>query len=118
MTALGLCAVLHGVPEEPRASLPLSATASATTPDPQPHGPHNPHDPHHPHDTAACAADAFARTAAQAAEDLPLGAMAPAVLVAVSLVIGRPLARPYTLRRRRGARTGRAALVRTSRWRI
>ncbi|MFF6780708.1 hypothetical protein [Streptomyces sp. NPDC012510] len=56
------------------------------------------------------------RTAAQPAENLALGAMA-VVLLAVSTVVGRPLVRRER-RRRRSARTGRAALVRTSRWRI
>ncbi|MDN0199940.1 hypothetical protein [Streptomyces sp. S.PNR 29] len=57
------------------------------------------------------------RAGAQSVEDLALGAMAVVVLIAVSLVLGRPLVRQESRRRRR-ARTGRVALVRTSRWRI
>ncbi|WP_229914454.1 hypothetical protein [Streptomyces capitiformicae] len=57
------------------------------------------------------------RTAAESSEDLPLGALAVVVLLAVSLSLGRPLVR-HERRRRRSARTGRMALVRTSRWRI
>ncbi|WP_248512262.1 hypothetical protein [Streptomyces sp. D2-8] len=57
------------------------------------------------------------RAATQSVEKLPLGAMAVVVLDAASAVVGRPLARPG-LRRRRSTRTGRVALVRTSRWRI
>ncbi|MDX3525933.1 hypothetical protein P1P75_05660 [Streptomyces sp. ID05-39B] len=57
------------------------------------------------------------RTTAQSAEELPLVAMAVVVLVAVTLVVGSPLAR-REVRRRHGTRTGRMALVHTSRWRI
>ncbi|WP_244207115.1 hypothetical protein [Streptomyces swartbergensis] len=57
------------------------------------------------------------RTAAQPVDELPVGALAVVVLVAVSSTVGRPLVR-HAHRRRRGARTGRVELVRTSRWRI
>ncbi|WP_344009596.1 hypothetical protein [Streptomyces thermospinosisporus] len=61
--------------------------------------------------------DVVIRTAAQSIEDLPLAALAVVVLVATSVAAGRPLVR-HESRRRRSARTGRVALVRTSRWRI
>ncbi|MDF3141197.1 MULTISPECIES: hypothetical protein [unclassified Streptomyces] len=112
--ALVLCAVLHGLSEETDASVPVSAAASARAAGGDPHGPHV------PHGAEDCAADVIIRTASASSEDLSLGAMvlvALVVLVAVSVAVGRPLVRPET-RRRRSARTGRVALVRTSRWRI
>jgi hypothetical protein len=108
--ALALCAVLHGVPEETHESVPVPAAFSAMATDNDPHGPHA------PHGTEACAADVIVRTAAQPAEELAVSAMA-VVLLAVFVVIGRPLVRRER-RRRRSARTGRVALARTSRWRI
>ncbi|MFI7407413.1 hypothetical protein ACIBU0_01855 [Streptomyces sp. NPDC049627] len=109
--ALILCAVMHGLPEKAHASVPVPAGVSATVTDEDPHG-------HHvPHGIEDCSADAMVRTAARAGEDLPLGVPAVVVLVAVFLSVGRPLVR-HASRRRRSARTGRAALVRTSRWRI
>ncbi|ELS58522.1 hypothetical protein [Streptomyces viridochromogenes] len=107
--ALVLCAVLHGVPEEKHASVPTASSVMAM--DGEPHG------PHHHHEAEDCAADAIVRTAAQSTEDLPLAALAVALLVAVSVAMGRPLVR-HEAHRRRNARTGRAALVLTSRWRI
>jgi lipoprotein LpqS len=109
--ALMLCAVIHGMPEESHGSVPVPAGFSAMARGEHPHGPHI------PHGADDCAANVIVRTAAQSTEDLPLGAMAVVVLVAVSLTGGRPLVRPGP-RRRRSARTGRVALVRTSRWRI
>ncbi|GAA4325868.1 hypothetical protein GCM10023086_53190 [Streptomyces venetus] len=108
--ALVLCAVLHGVPEETHESVSIPAAVSAMAADKDRHGPHA------PHGAEECAADVIVRTAAQPAEELALGAMA-VVLLAVSLVAGRPLLR-RDRRRRRSARTGRLALARTSRWRI
>ncbi|MFF4587227.1 hypothetical protein [Streptomyces sp. NPDC001388] len=61
--------------------------------------------------------DVVIRTTAQSIEDLPLAALAVVVLVAMYVAVGRPLVR-HEFRRRRSARTGRVALVRTSRWRI
>ncbi|MFI2629084.1 hypothetical protein ACH5A2_01580 [Streptomyces collinus] len=110
MMALVLCAVLHGVPEETHESVSVPAAFSATAADKDPHGPHA------PHGGDECAADVIVRTAAQPVEELALGAMA-VVLLAVSVVAGKPLLR-RDRRRRRSARTGRAALARTSRWRI
>ncbi|WP_231911104.1 MULTISPECIES: hypothetical protein [Streptomyces] len=108
--ALVLCAVMHGVSEETHESVSVPAGSSAMAADEDPHGPH----PHH--GAEKCAADVIVRTAAQPAEELALGAMA-VVLLAVSVVVGRPLVR-RDRRRRRSARTGRVALARTSRWRI
>ncbi|WP_406836388.1 hypothetical protein ACICHK_08095 [Streptomyces sp. AHU1] len=79
--------------------------------------PHGPHDSHDSHGADDCPADTIVRAAAQSAEELPLGAMALVVLVAVCLAAGRARA-PHESRRRRSARTGRVVLVRTSRWRI
>ncbi|CAM5235525.1 hypothetical protein GCM10010256_62030 [Streptomyces coeruleorubidus] len=115
--ALVLCAVLHGVPQETHEPVPVPAGFSVMAAGEEPHGPHGPHSPHVPDGAADCAADVIVRTAAQPADELPLGAPAVVVLVAVSLAVGRPLAR-HTHRRRRSARTGRVELVRTSRWRI
>ncbi|MZF83677.1 hypothetical protein [Streptomyces sp. SID5643] len=111
--ALVLCAFLHGVPEERHESVSVPAAFSATAADKDPHGPHT------PHGAEGCAADVLVRTAAQPAEELALCAMA-VVLLAVSVVAGRPLVRLVRRerRRRRSARTGRVALARTSRWRI
>ncbi|MET8571768.1 hypothetical protein [Streptomyces sp. NPDC004783] len=111
VVVLMLCAVVHGMPEETHGSVSVPAAASVTAAGGEPHGPHM------PHGIEDCASDMIARTADQSIEDLPLGAMALVVLVAVSLVVGKPLAGHET-RRRSGTRTGRVALVRTSRWRI
>ncbi|WP_308402798.1 hypothetical protein [Streptomyces sp. AC550_RSS872] len=109
--ALILCAVLHGASEETYASVSVTAGFSVMAAGEDPHGPHA------PHGAEDCAADVIVRTAAQSSEDLPLGALAVAVLLAVSLSPGRPLVRQER-RRRRSARSGRVALVVTSRWRI
>ncbi|MGC9539583.1 hypothetical protein [Streptomyces sp. UG1] len=119
-----LCAVMHGVAEETHASVAAPAASSALNAGGEPHGPHGPHGPH---ETEGCVADAFVRSAAQSTEELSLGlmavalaeaeAVAVAVLVALSVGLGGPLLR-HGLRRRRSARSGRVALVRTSRWRI
>jgi hypothetical protein len=108
---LMLCAVIHGAPEETHASVSAPAASSAMAAGGEHHGPHV------PHEAEDCAADAIVRTASQSTEDLSLGAMAVVVLVVVSLAMGRPLVR-HEWRRRRSARAGRVALVRTSRWRI
>ncbi|MFH8497383.1 hypothetical protein [Streptomyces coeruleorubidus] len=115
--ALVLCAVLHGVPQETPEPVSAPAGFSVMAAGEDPHGPHGSHSPHGPDGAADCAADVILRTAAQPVDELPLGALAVAVLVAVSLAVVRPLAR-HTHRRRRSARTGRLELVRTSRWRI
>ncbi|MGW0838920.1 hypothetical protein ACWD26_01935 [Streptomyces sp. NPDC002787] len=109
--ALILCAVLHGASEETHASVSLPAGFSAMAAGEDPHGPHG------PHGAEDCAADVIVRAAAQSSDDLPLGAPAVVVLLAVALSLGRPLVRQER-RRRRSARTGRVALVVTSRWRI
>ncbi|GAB2842814.1 hypothetical protein GCM10027074_06640 [Streptomyces deserti] len=106
-----LCAVIHGLSEETHGPVSVPAVSSAMAAGGEPH------EPHGPHQAEDCAADMIVRTGTQSVEDLPLGAMAVVVLIAVSVVLGRPLVR-HESRRRRSARTGRAALVRTSRWRI
>lgn len=109
--ALILCAVMHGVSEEAHAPASGTAGFSATAAGEDPHGPHA------PHGAEDCAADVIVRTAAQSSEDLPLGALAVVVVLAVTLSPARPLVR-HERRRRRSARNGRVALVVTSRWRI
>ncbi|NEE09590.1 hypothetical protein G3M58_24445 [Streptomyces sp. SID7499] len=112
MIALILCAVIHGVPEETHGSVPVPTVSSAMAAGGEPHGPHA------PHGAEDCAMDVVIRTAAQSIEDLPLAALAVVVLVAMSVAVGRrPVVRQES-RRRRSARTGRVALVVTSRWRI
>lgn len=108
--ALVLCAVLHGVPHEPHESVPVPAGISATAPGGDPHGSHA------PHGAEDCATEVIARTVAHPTGEQALGAMAVVVLLTVSPGAGF-LARQES-RRRRSARTGRVALVVTSRWRI
>ncbi|MET9760665.1 hypothetical protein ABZ016_16615 [Streptomyces sp. NPDC006372] len=110
VTALVLCAVVHCVSEETHEPVSVPVASVVTAADKDPHGPHA------PHGGEQCAADVIVRTAAQPTEELALGAMA-VVLLAVSVVVARPLVRRER-RRRRSARTGRVALARTSRWRI
>ncbi|MCL8010145.1 hypothetical protein [Streptomyces sp. AS02] len=93
------------------ASAPVVSSATAARG--EPHGPHGPHS----HQAEDCAADVIVRTGVQSVEDLPLAALAVVVLVVVSATVAMPFAR-HASRRRRSARTGRAALVRTCRWRI
>lgn len=109
--ALVLCAVMHGVPDETHAPVSVSAAPSVVATGGEPH------EPHKHHEAEDCAADAIVRSTAQSTEDLPLAVLAVAVLVAVSVAMASPLVR-FERRRRRRARTGRVALVRTSRWRI
>lgn len=111
LMALMLCAVIHGLPEETHGPLSVPSASSAMAAGEEPHGPHD------PHRVEDCAADLIVRTGAPSVEDLPLGAMAVVVLIALSVVMGRPLVRNES-RRRGNARTGRVALARTSRWRI
>ncbi|MFC8429628.1 hypothetical protein [Streptomyces sp. NPDC057253] len=109
--ALILCAVMHGLSEP--TNMPVSAPAgfSAVAAGDDPQGPHA------PHGADDCAADVIVRSAAQPGEELPLGAPAVVAVLAVSSWQGRPLVRQER-RRRCSVRTGRAALVQTSRWRI
>ncbi|MFE5813447.1 hypothetical protein [Streptomyces sp. NPDC056479] len=111
LMALMLCAVVHGATEQTHKAVSLPAVSSALTAAGDRHGPHG------PLESEDCAADAIVRNASSSAEDLPLGAMALAVLIVLSVVVGSPLVR-LASRRRRSARTGRVTLVRTSRWRI
>ncbi|MDX3458643.1 hypothetical protein PV396_43120 [Streptomyces sp. ME02-8801-2C] len=107
-----LCAVAHGETEETHGPAPAAVTAPAATPGgAEPHGPHAPHGDH------ACASDLIVRTTVQAL-DQPVAETKPlAVVAAGAVVLGHPLVLRRSHRRRR-PRTGRAALVRTSRWRI
>ncbi|MFF8973965.1 hypothetical protein [Streptomyces sp. NPDC014995] len=104
-----LCAVAHAETEETHRPTPAAVTATP--------GGVEPHGPHAPHGGDTCASDMVVRTAAQAPELPRADAQAPAVVAAGAVALGPPLAlrRPH---RRRRPRTGRAALVRTSRWRI
>ncbi|GAA4081792.1 hypothetical protein [Streptomyces shaanxiensis] len=113
LMALMLCAFAHGVSEDAHEPASAPVVSSVTAAGGEPHGPHGPH----PHRAEDCAADLIVRTGAQSVEDLPLGAPAVVVLVVVSVTVALPFAR-HASRRRRSARTGRAALVRTCRWRI
>lgn len=114
--ALVLCAVLHGVPAEAAhrsAPPPTAPTTLATSGVDGGHGHHAPE---------GCAPQALIRPEAQtalSAGDLSLAVPALVVLAALSAAAATsgPLV-PREIRRPRAARTGRAALVRTSRWRI
>ncbi|MBW8737090.1 MAG: hypothetical protein JF621_08150 [Streptomyces turgidiscabies] len=107
-----LCSVAHGTTEKPHAPTPAAVTALAATP-----GGAEPHAPHHSHGVEECTPDATLRTTAQAPEQPP----ASAALVIVAAVAGATAPRsppaPGAACGRR-TRNGRAALVRTSRWRI
>ncbi|WP_460120502.1 hypothetical protein [Streptomyces phaeofaciens] len=109
--ALVLCAVLHGVPDTVHGAVPPPAASSAVAVSGDAHGHHA------PHGVENCVSDVLLRPATPSHEDIPLAAMALVVLAAVSLAVVGPVVR-HEIRRRRSARTGRAALVRTSRWRI
>ncbi|MFJ8629782.1 hypothetical protein [Streptomyces sp. NPDC093568] len=109
---LVLCAVMHGVLDEAHASVtPPAASSAVAAVGGDPHGPDV------PHGVEDCVADVILRPAGQSLEELPLAATALVVLAALSVAALRPVV-GQEVRRRRGARTGRAALVRTSRWRI
>jgi hypothetical protein len=102
---------MHAVPEETHEPVSVPAGFSVMAAGEDPHGPHV------PHGAVDCAADVIVRTAFQPVDEPPPGATALVVLAAVSSAVGRALVR-HAHRRRRGARTGRVKLVRTSRWRI
>ncbi|WP_405767108.1 hypothetical protein [Streptomyces sp. NBC_01538] len=109
---LVLCAVAHGTPEKPHAPTTAAVTALAATP-----GGAEPHTPHHSHGAEQCTPDATLRTTAQAPEQPPASAAAVIVVaVAGATALRSPPAPGATCGRR--TRNGRAALVRTSRWRI
>ncbi|MEW2403186.1 hypothetical protein [Streptomyces sp. NPDC046862] len=117
LAVIGLCALAHGsydaTSAPQRAAVPISTLvapvcAVTVAGDGTPHGPHR----HHGGDE--CAAEGALRTATAAAEQPPPAAgsaLLAGVLTTVTLRPRRPC-------RRRRARTGRTALVRTSRWRI
>ncbi|WP_328499894.1 hypothetical protein OG828_02095 [Streptomyces sp. NBC_00457] len=111
VVALMLCAAMHGVLEKTHGPVSLPAATSAMAVGGESHGHHA------PHGDEDCATDLIIRTAAQSTEDLSLAALTVVVLVAVTMALARPLVR-HDSRRRRRVRTGREALVRTSRWRI
>ncbi|MDC0766555.1 hypothetical protein [Streptomyces sp. HD] len=114
---LMLCAVIHGATEQTHASVSMPAVSSAVAAGGGHGDRHGPHGPRDPHEAEDCAADAIVRNAFPYAEDPPLDAMDVVVPAAGALAAGRPPVRRES-RRRRSARTGRVALVRTSRWRI
>ncbi|TXS49330.1 hypothetical protein EAO75_14875 [Streptomyces sp. uw30] len=111
LAVIGLCVLAHGPSEEP--GRPTPAVTAAWAP---PAGEALPHGPHRHQGDAECAVDEAVRTTTQAVQQPPVDAGA-AALVGAPAVLGGPPARrrPH---RRRGRRTGRTALVRTSRWRI
>ncbi|MFI8529495.1 hypothetical protein ACIGMX_04420 [Streptomyces aquilus] len=113
LAVIGLCALVHGVsggeereaPGVTATSYPASVAGGAV-----------PHGPHRHHGDEECALDAAVLATAQAAQQAP-AEVGTAVLVGVSVAHMGPVAGP-TPYRRRGRRTGRTALARTSRWRI
>ena len=112
LVVIGLCALTHGpAEEETHRSAPAATTSvTPTASDAESHGPHR------HHESEECDADGVVRTTAPAAEQPPAGA-AILALAGASAVVMRPPARRQPNGRRR-TRTGRIALVRTSRWRI
>ena len=110
LLAIILCAGGHGgTAEEHHRLMPEAIAASAAT-----SGGVAPHAPHGAHE---CASGALVRTTAPVVEQPVADADAPTVMVAGVAVLGRPLVQGAARRRRR-PHSGRAALVRTSRWRI
>ncbi|MER6013284.1 hypothetical protein [Streptomyces bluensis] len=117
LAVIGLCALAHGPSDDSHpptpAAVPTStpiapATTVAVAGDEAPHGPHR----HHGRDE--CAAEGALRTTTAAAEQPP-AATGAVPLAGVLTTVRR---RPRRLCGRRRARTGRMALVHTSRWRI
>ncbi|GAB2715828.1 hypothetical protein [Streptomyces bullii] len=110
---LVLCAAAHGAAaEETRGPVPAAVPTAQAAP-----GGTEPQAPHAPHGAHQCASDAVVRVAAQGPEQPVADANAPAAAAAGAALLGPPLA----FRAKRGGRrprTGRAALVVTSRWRI
>ncbi|TPQ21907.1 hypothetical protein FGD71_012685 [Streptomyces sporangiiformans] len=132
MAAIALCALIHGPSEEAEqqhrtpalttASSPASVSASVSASAPASAlvavpGDAVPHGPHRHHGDEECALDEAVRTTVQAAHQPPAEAEATAFAGLSTALVRRSAAnrRPYRLRSRR---TGRTALVRTSRWRI
>ncbi|GAA2217237.1 hypothetical protein GCM10010360_35190 [Streptomyces nogalater] len=111
VVALMLCAVIHHLPQETPRAVAVPAAASSMAVNGDPHGPHV------PHEAEDCAAAVIVRTVGQPTVGLSPAATVLIVLVAVPPARGSPLLR-HVSRRRRRTRTGRLALVRTSRWRI
>ncbi|WP_405590222.1 hypothetical protein [Streptomyces sp. NBC_01092] len=111
LAVIGLCVVAHGPSGEPER--PTPAVTAAWAP---PAGDALPHGPHRHHGDAECAVDKAVRTATQAVQQPPVDAGAAALVGAPAVLAGPSVRhRPYRFRSRR---TGRTALVRTSRWRI
>jgi hypothetical protein len=115
LAVIGLCALAHEQSDTTyaptRASVPIATLIApvntvSVAGDETPHGPHR-------HHGDECAADGAAlRTATAAAEPpTPVAVPLAGVLTTVTLRARRPCGR-------RTGRTGRMALVRTSRWRI
>ncbi|MFF7794602.1 hypothetical protein [Streptomyces sp. NPDC007991] len=113
LVMLGLCALPHGQFEQPERLAPAVATAfgrPAVASDVVPHGPHR------HHEAEECGLDGAARTTAQTAHQPPAEAGTTALAaLPEALVRPQPRRRQFRTRIRR---TGRTALVRTSRWRI
>ncbi|SNX66005.1 hypothetical protein SAMN06272735_7848 [Streptomyces sp. TLI_55] len=113
LAVIGLCALVHGLSGgEGRETHGVTATSYPASVA----GGAVPHGPHRHHGDEECALDAAVLATAQAAQHAP-AEVGTAVLVGVSVAPMRPAAGRAPCRRR-GRRTGKAALVRTSRWRI
>ncbi|MDN3021410.1 hypothetical protein [Streptomyces sp. S.PB5] len=113
LAVIGLCALVHGSSdgaERPDSGVTVTPYPAWVAGDAVPHGPHR------HHGDEECALDAAVLATAQAAQN-PVAETAAAALVGLSVARPGPVAgrTPY---RRRGRRTGRTALARTSRWRI
>ncbi|MPY64556.1 hypothetical protein FNH08_47605 [Streptomyces spongiae] len=117
LAVIGLCALAHGSSDAthgpPRAAAPL-VTLIAPASVASVAGSEAPHGPHHRHGGDECAADGVLRTTTAVAEQPP-PVVGSVPFVGVLATVTRRPPRPCGRRR---ARTGRTALVRTSRWRI
>ncbi|MFI1735758.1 hypothetical protein ACH40E_42535 [Streptomyces acidicola] len=118
LAVIGLCALVHGPSDDTQA--PARAAVPTSTPIVPPTtvtvaGDEAPHGPHRHHGVDKCTADGALRTTTAAAAEQPPAAAGAVPLTGVLTTVRR---RPCRLCGRRRARTGRTALVRTSRWRI
>ncbi|MEU6807309.1 hypothetical protein [Streptomyces neyagawaensis] len=112
-----LCAFVHGPVDEPHRtptppSTALTAVQSAA-------GHETPHGPHDHHTAEECVPAGVLRApATQSSDQPPATDTAPLLTGAAAIAVRPPRRGRRRPHRRRRARPGRAALVRTSRWRI